>query len=67
MYTFAYHSMYCKYFSKKREQMFSFICIGISLTKRIHFEMEQVYKAVTQSIFLFVSLVSICDEYVVVF
>lgn len=28
--------------------------------------MEQVYKAVTQSIFLFVSLVSICDEYVVV-
>lgn len=55
--------MYCKYFKKQREQMFNFICIGNFPGSKEHiFEMEQVYKGVKQSIFLFASLSSVCGE-----
>lgn len=43
--------------------MFNFICIGNFPDSKDHiFEMEQVYKDVKQSIFLFVSLLSVCGE-----
>lgn len=53
---------HCKYFSKQKKQKYSFICI-VNLTLKT-FEMEQSYKDIAQSIFLFVVL---CLFMVIVF